>query len=198
MSKSALDNFTLVLNKAWQPIGTCTVRDAITLMSRNAAKGLDFRNFIMISWDKWISDKENSPPGNNFISSSNFKIPAPEVIILTKYDKKYFRKVRFTTKNLYRRDDHTCQYCLKKKSEDDLSVDHVVPRAKGGKTSWDNCVTACMNCNNKKADRTLAEAGLRLPRKPERPQWNPIIHVRPEFRPESWKPLVNSEWWETQ
>lgn len=196
--KSHLDNVTLVLNKLWNPIGHCTVRDAIVLMSREAAKGLCVKTYRAYSWDEWTSDVDNPPHANNFVRTANGEIPAPDVIILTRFSKIYFRSVRFTTRALYRRDDHTCQYCRKQFAEDDLSVDHVVPRAKGGKTSWDNCVTACLDCNNKKADRDLKDAGLSLPKKPERPTWNPIIHVRPDLRPECWKQFVQPEWWDAK
>ena len=193
--KSVLNRSTLVLNKSFYAIGTTTVREAIILMSRESAKGLCPKTFLTYTWTDWSEETENPPQVDNYVMTSSGKIPAPEVIVLSKYDEVYRRNVRFTTKALYRRDGFTCQYCDKKFAEGDLSVDHVVPRAQGGKTSWENCVTACMGCNNRKADKSLKEAGLTLKRKPVRPKWNPIIHVREENRPESWKSLVQPEWW---
>lgn len=198
MSRSILDHHVLVMNKSWKPIGTLTVRDAIVLMSRDSAKGLCVKSFRAYTWEEWTTDTENPPEVRNFISSTSMKVPAPEVIILTKYNDVHMRAVRFTSRALYRRDDFTCQYCRKVFPEDELSVDHVVPRAAGGRTSWDNCVTACLDCNNRKADRSLKDAGLSLPKKPEKPKWNPIIHVRMDHRPASWRGLTQPEWWETK
>jgi 5-methylcytosine-specific restriction endonuclease McrA len=65
-------------------------------------------------------------------------------------------------------------------------VDHVQPRSRGGTTTWENCVLACVGCNARKADRTLKESGLRLLRKPERPRWTPYLNLRPSQRMESW------------
>lgn len=194
--RSVLDNYTLVLNKAWKAIGHCTVRNALVLMSRDAAKGLCVKNYRAYSWDEWTSDAENPPTVSNYVQTTKEKIPAPDVIILTRFDKIYFRSVRLTKRSLYRRDDYTCQYCHKQFPDDELSMDHVNPRANGGKTSWENCVTACLGCNNKKADRSLKDANLTLPKAPQRPQWNPIIHVRPDLRPESWRAFTQPEWWE--
>lgn len=197
--KSILDRPVLTLNRSWKAIGTLRVRDAIVLMSRDSAKGLCVNTFRAFTWSEWISDKENPPMVEGYISrgDSVAPVPAPEVIILSKYNEVYRRSVRFTKKAMYRRDSYICQYCLKPFTEEELSVDHVIPRANGGKTSWTNCVTACKTCNNKKADRSLKEAGLILHRKPQSPQWNPILHVRKENRPESWKNLVNPDWLES-
>lgn len=195
--KSALNGPCLVFNKNFKAIGTTTVREALILMSRDSAKGLCVSTFRAFSWKEWLADKVNPPVVREYVSRgpNMDAVPAPEVIVLQKYSEIYKRTVRFSTRALYRRDDYVCQYCGKKFSEEGLSVDHVVPRAAGGRTSWTNCVTACLSCNNKKADKSLKECGYTLKKKPERPQWNPIIHIREENRPESWKALVPAEWW---
>lgn len=196
--KQVLNQYTLVMNKHFQAIGTCTVRTAIILMTRDAAKALTLPDYRTFTWEKWISDEDPPTGVNEYIArgQGNEPIPAPQVIVLTRYDQVFRRKVRFTQKAMYRRDGFICQYCLRKFNEERLSMDHVVPKSQGGKTGWENCVTACMDCNNKKADRSLKAMGWTLPKKPERPQWNPILHVRPENRPECWKQLVQKEWWD--
>jgi 5-methylcytosine-specific restriction endonuclease McrA len=92
----------------------------------------------------------------------------------------------FTRRNLFLRDDFTCQYCGRHCASDHLSIDHVLPRSRGGATNWENCVLACVSCNARKADRTLKEAGLHLLRAPVRPRWSPYLNVRPNQRMESW------------
>lgn len=165
-------------------------------MSRDSAKGLCVETWRALPWSQWVSDTENPPEVENFVISTSSRVPAPEVIVLTKYNDIHMRAVRFTSRALYRRDDFTCQYCHKVFPEDELSVDHVIPRSKGGRNSWDNCVTACLTCNNGKADKTLKEAGLTLSKKPERPRWNPIVHVREDQRPASWRKLCDPSWYE--
>ncbi len=109
---------------------------------------------------------ENLPDVDSYINTPKMKIPAPQVIILTNYNDVHVKAMKFSPRALYKRDNYTCQYCNKKKKSDELSIDHVIPRSKNGATSWENCVTACFKCNNKKSDRTLKETGYTLNVKP--------------------------------
>jgi len=120
------------------------------------------------------------------IRSPSVRVSAPEVIVLVHYDRVPCHEAPFTRRNLFLRDDFTCQYCGRRCSSDHLSVDHVLPRSRGGSTTWENCVLACVGCNARKADRTVKEAGLRLLRVPVRPRWTPYLNLRPSQRMESW------------
>ena len=114
-------------------------------------------------------------------------MPVPEVIHLEGYDRIPIYEAPFTRRNLYHRDNYTCQYCGARLPAERLSIDHVRPRSKGGKTTWDNCVLACVRCNTRKADRSLKEARLRLMRPPMRPRWSPYLSVANEKQLPSWR-----------
>ena len=91
------------------------------------------------------------------------------------------------------RDNYICQYCNKKNSQ--LTIDHVIPRDRGGKTSWENIVTSCLYCNTRKGNRFPHEAGLRLKNKPVRPKWRPFISffLGSEYN-ESWRHFLKATW----
>jgi 5-methylcytosine-specific restriction endonuclease McrA len=192
--KETLNHHVLVLNRSWVVIGTTTVKDAVVLMSRDSARGVCTESFIMYSWEDWVSTEINLPKVDFYIKTPSLKIPAPQVVILTNYNDVSKTAVKFSSRALYRRDKFICQYCRKKFKSEDLSIDHVVPKSKKGPTTWENCVTACFKCNNKKSDRTLVEAGLSLPTKPKKPNWNPVFHIRNDLRPDSWSPLLKKVW----
>ena len=124
--------------------------------------------------------------------SSSFKIPA--VIRLRRWVnlKRNVPIIRFSRANLYARDEGKCQYCLKKFPEKELTLDHVIPVVKGGKKTWENIVTACIRCNQKKSDRTPEESGLKLHRKPVRPAWLPGLlgSIRTSGAPRLWEPYL--------
>jgi 5-methylcytosine-specific restriction endonuclease McrA len=102
------------------------------------------------------------------------------------------RKVRLSRKNVLLRDDFTCHYCGQKKAKNLLNMDHVVPRARGGQTRWSNIVTACIECNSRKGDRTLAEAGLKLLRDPLPPNWSMAHKITFHLKdvPKEWVPYL--------
>ena len=196
MSESTLNRHVLVLNKSWTTIGTTTVKEAIILMSRDSAEGLCTASYTTHSWEDWVSEDAELPEVTHYIKTASMDIPAPEIIRLTNYGDVHRTVVKYSPAGVHRRDNSTCQYCKKRKKRSDLSIDHVVPQSRGGRTSWLNCVTACFKCNNKKGDKTPREAGIELARQPFRPRWNPVIHVREELRPSSWKKtgLVKTAW----
>lgn len=189
-----LNHHVLVLNRSWVVIGTTTVKDAIVLMSRGSARGICTESFVMYEWEEWVSEEVNLPKVDFYIRTPSLQVPAPQVIILTNFNDVSKSHVKFSSKALYKRDNYTCQYCRKKFKAEDLSIDHVLPRSRKGPTSWENCVTSCFKCNNKKSNKTPKEAGLTLMNKPIRPRWSPVFHIREDSRPTSWQPLLKSTW----
>ena len=99
----------------------------------------------------------------------------PRVILLNAYDRVPRREIRFGRRNVYLRDGHTCQYCGRVFREEELNLDHVVPRDVGGKTNWENIVTACVRCNSRKANRLPEQAGMTLRRAPAKPKWRLVV-----------------------
>jgi 5-methylcytosine-specific restriction endonuclease McrA len=115
-----------------------------------------------------------------------FKMPA--VVRLLRAFRRHKKPVKFSRVNIYARDKYRCQYCGKKSTMSELTYDHVVPRAQGGKTTWTNIVAACMDCNARKGNRTPAQAGMRLRQQPYQPRWVPsvMIRVSTSSMPDAW------------
>lgn len=173
---TVLEMPTLVLNKNWTAIRVESVRDAISKVSKENAKIIDPHDYQMYSWEDWSNVKVNE--SDAFISTVRGKIRAPDVIVLNNYEKLHSRTLMFNRRNLFVRDQNTCQYCNKKLSLSDCTIDHVTPRCQGGVSSWDNCVIACVVCNVRKGGRTPKQANMKLLRLPFKPKWSPVFRTR--------------------
>ena len=112
------------------------------------------------------------------IHSVRLAMRVPRIIVLAVYDKLPRMEVRFTRRNVFLRDKFPCQYCETKFPEPDLNLDHVMPRDKGGRTTWDNIVTSCIRCNTRKANKLPHEANMHPLRKPRAPRWRPMFGMR--------------------
>ncbi len=187
----SLNSPVLVLNKAWVAIGTTTVKDAICDIMRGAAKGICTESFQLYDWEQWVAD-ENGPRVCSMLKTSSKPVPAPEVIVLCHYDRLHKKTLYLGGKTLYIRDEYTCRYCKQRKRGKELSIDHIFPKSRGGPDTWENCVTACLDCNQRKADRTPREAGMPpVVPKPKKPKWSPIGHISPQARLDSWSTLLH-------
>lgn len=137
----------------------------------------------------------------NVVRSTNAAWKMPSVIRqLAKFRRK--GKVQFNRINIYMRDRWTCQYCKEKKPTKELTFDHVIPRAQGGRTVWDNIVTACRACNHYKEDKTPEQAKMKLMKKPEEPRWLPAqMVIRMKQIPKEWEPYIDTRsllYWTTE
>jgi len=188
----------LVLNKNWTAVATTTIHKAMSLLCRETAQVICPETYEAVTLDEWIRRSESLTPEEKAIKTPRFRVRMPEVILLRKFGGRPKRLVAFTRRNLYKRDIYTCQYCGKKLPTEDLTIDHVVPKSHGGKTTWENCVLACYNCNAKKANKTLRESGLKLLKKPSRPEWYPLNEVEKKDRPKSWQQFVSDEYWNSE
>ena len=135
----------LVLNASYEPLNITTWRRALVMVLKGKAEGLEHDS------SRWIR-------GDTML---------PTVIRLRQYVRVPFKQLPLTRRNLFHRDGHRCQYCGS--SADQLSIDHVVPRSRGGLDTWENVTTACLPCNVRKGNRTPREAGMPLMGKPHRP-----------------------------
>ncbi|MFC2006192.1 HNH endonuclease [Chloroflexota bacterium] len=157
----------LVLNQSYEPLNICRVRRAVVLLYQNKAEML-----------------EN---GSGFIHSSCWDFPVPSVIRLASMIKRPYRTGRKLSRlEVFRRDHHACQYCGKETRQ--LTLDHVIPKYRGGQHTWENVVSACVPCNRRKAGRTPQEAGMRFIHQPSQPRDNGLFYIPAHY------PHTRSEW----
>ena len=192
MPTQVLQRPTLVLNRTWQPANVATVHRALTLLWNESARVVDPHDYQMYTWLKWsqLAPAEGEP----FIQAIRQRLRVPEVVALSQYDRLPQGSVSFSRRNIFKRDHYTCQYCAVQPGGEELTIDHVVPRAQGGTSSWTNCVLACVACNKRKADRTPEQSGMRLRKQPVRPSWKPL-YASPNVRIASWSKFVSEAYW---
>tara|TARA_B100001778_G_C18479339_1_gene579564 strand:+ start:107 stop:718 length:612 start_codon:yes stop_codon:yes gene_type:complete len=176
-----LDYKILVLNRLWQAVNIVGVERAFSLLLQDNAQAIYTRDksFRLMDSREWLhlTEKEDSTPraSDSYIQTIELKILVPKVLLLRTYSSLPGHEVKFNRENLFERDGHRCQYCGSQLGDSYLNMDHVIPRDQGGKTSWENIVTACIKCNTKKANRLPHQANMHLIKKPERPRWRPFI-----------------------
>lgn len=190
-------NHTLVLNKNWQAVTVTTSFGALISMCRERALAMCPESYQLFDIEAWIGRsidqvKNKDMPIEYFVRTTSHAIERPEIIILKEYSGIPFKQVNLTRRNLYKRDGYICQYCTKAFMPDELTIDHVVPKSRGGQNTWVNCVTSCMECNNKKSNRTPQECGFKLLKEPKMPKWTPIAGMVPNIRPDSWDKFIKA------
>jgi 5-methylcytosine-specific restriction endonuclease McrA len=163
---------TLVLSQSFEPVKIVSWQRAITLLFLGKVE-------VVESYDRNIK-------------TTSLVIKVPAVVRLLNAFRRHKKPVKFSRISIYGRDNYTCQYCGVKKKIADLTYDHVVPRAQGGKTNWLNIVTACggsEGCNARKANRTPAQAGMRLLKQPTQPTATPalVVTVSRTSVPDAWR-----------
>jgi len=194
---SVLNTKVLVLNRSYLPIQTTSVRRALSLLYQDIARAVDeqYRVFDFDSWSALAAEEDK-------IGLVGRAIRVPRVILLLAYDRVPRRYVRFSRFNIYSRDGNRCQYCGRQYPRAELNLDHVVPRSKGGTSTWENVVCSCHRCNRMKGGRTPVEAGMRLIRHPYRPQWTPFMTETFSLRRyKEWLPFlsaVDAAYWNTE
>jgi 5-methylcytosine-specific restriction endonuclease McrA len=192
----------LVLNRLYMAIHVINVRRAFALLCRDLAEvvHLEEGQFANYNFDSWreISElkAQFKEPHDDWIRAVNFEIQVPRVIRLLFYDRVPKQTVRFNRRNIFARDGNRCQYCGKRFPTSELSLDHVVPRSRGGDTSWENVVCSCVKCNVKKGGRTPQEARMALVKHPVKPKRSPLLSVKlgnPKYQ--SWKTFLDNAYW---
>jgi 5-methylcytosine-specific restriction endonuclease McrA len=154
----------LVLNASYEPLNITSWRRAIVLLLKDKAESLEHNGRVVYA-----------------------NLPLPTVIRLRQYIKIPYRDIPLTRKNILERDRHTCQYCTKRGEQ--LTLDHIIPRSRGGVDSWENLVTACMRCNVRKGNRTPREADMELLTQPRKPHSSLYFELLKYTRDN-----VNHEW----
>jgi len=195
---SALACSVLVLNRFFLAVHVVNVRRAFSLLCRELAEIIHHEEgrFVAYSFDSWreMSElrAEFKEPGDDWIRAVNFEIQVPRVIRLLLYDRLPKPKIHLNRRSVLARDGHVCQYCGRHFPAHLLSIDHIVPRSRGGETTWENVVCACLTCNMRKGGRTPHEAHLKLIATPVRPKRNPLLLQKlnnPKY--ESWRTWID-------
>lgn len=187
---SVLDSPVLVLDKQYRPVKIVTAKEAISALFSEEEKALVLDSMYMTyTIDEWIEYCKMAGSSENVVvRSSKIRFIVPEVIVLPKYVKKstHGKRLRYSRVSIFRRDNFTCQYCGQEKKRPELTVDHIIPKCKGGKSTWLNITTACRDCNWRKADRTPEEAKMPLLSVPRIPSWKDSVDLPPGMRRDSW------------
>ncbi len=165
----ALSGKVLVLNQNYEAMSICNVQRAVVLLFLGKAE--------------LISSKDS-----RLIYSIKTSLPFPTIVRLRVYIKVPYKKIVLSRKNILRRDNHKCVYC--QRTDLPLTLDHIVPKSKGGDDSWENLVTACVKCNNKKGDRLPEEAKMLLHKKPTRPSHITFMKHFIGRVDDAWKPYL--------
>lgn len=196
-STAAIQSSVLALNRQYAPVHVLSVRRAFCLLYKGHAEviAIEDGGFQAFSFEAWLEnslmrlalgDLPDDDP--DWIQSVNFEIQVPRVVRLLRYERVPRNSVKFNRRNIFLRDEYVCQYCGRRYSAHRLSLDHVLPKSRGGPTTWDNIVCCCLDCNVRKGGRTPHEAGMKLIRAPRKPARNPILfqHLRSR-KYASWK-----------
>ncbi len=197
MSTTVLETNVLVLNRFYMAVRVINVRRAFTLLYRNCAEVIEneYGQYASYDFDSWCELSQltclEKHEGEDYIQTANSELRVPRILRLTRFDRMPAQTLRFSRKNLFARDDHTCQYCGKSEPVHKLSLDHVIPRSYGGPTTWENIVCCCLRCNNRKGGRTPQEARMKLLTKPQKPRLNPVmVQSAEDPRYECWKTFL--------
>ena len=184
-----LSSPVLVLNKFFIPVSVTSLKRAFILLYGGAAKAVseDYETFDFNSWSEVATASED-----DCVRTVSHIIKAPRVIILMRYEGYYKKQPKFNRINIFRRDGGHCQYCGKTFARQELTIDHVVPKSKGGTSTWENVVCSCGKCNRKKGGRTPEEARMKLLNKPVKPKWGPFSNVFIKaVQYKEWEPFLN-------
>jgi 5-methylcytosine-specific restriction endonuclease McrA len=163
-----LDCRVLVLNQNYEPMSICSARKAIVLL--------------------YLDKVEMIEHNHEVVHSIQWSMPLPSIVRLNRLIQVPRKRILLNRRNIIKRDSHACQYCGSVNGP--FTVDHVVPKDRGGQDSWENLVCACVDCNSRKRNRTPHEAGMLLQRKPRRPGYLFFIQNLVGIPDERWKPYL--------
>ncbi len=209
---SGLHSKVLVLNRGYAAMRIVSAKRAFCLLARNIAEvihvdlnpdGSGSGHYINYDFESWLEisqlQRQLEAERHDWIKTVRMDIAVPKIIRLLGYDKLPEQAVKLNRRNLFARDRNKCQYCGRIFPTNDLSIDHVHPRALGGGDTWENLVCACIKCNARKGGRTPEQASMRLITKPVRPKRNPLIALRlgsEKYR--SWKAFLDHAYWSVE
>jgi len=159
--------------------------------------------YVNYNFDDWreLSQfrREFEPAKHDWVRTVRFDIAVPRIIRLLRFSRLPRQEVKFNRRNIYERDQNRCQYCGKRFPTSELSLDHVVPRTQGGKTTWENVVCSCVRCNVKKGGRTPEGSGMKLVSVPAKPLRSPVLALKlSDSRYSSWRQFLDHAYWNVE
>lgn len=200
-----LEKPVLVLNKNWTVVGTSPLYKTLNLLFSTDRDGRPKAVIIdevcvPHTWEEW--SKMKVLEGQEAINTVRYSFRIPEVVKLNKYDRLPRQTVIFSRLNIFKRDEYKCQYCGIRPGSEELTIDHILPKCKGGKTTWTNCVLSCVTCNSIKGGRACEEVvnskfpkGMKLLKQPIHPKLKdiklPLIY-------QSWKQWLSAAYWNVE
>ncbi len=202
---SALGSNVLVLNKHYAAVRVVSARRAFCMLFKRIAEIISvgdesYQSYDFESWRELSEFRAKyQREHHEWVQCVKFELAVPRVIRLLFYDRLPRRAVKFTRRNIYARDGNRCQYCGRKFSTSELSLDHVTPRSQGGRSTWVNIVCCCTRCNVRKGGRRPAEAGMKLINKPVKPKRSPALTLRlSSEKYASWKQFLDNAYWNVE
>jgi len=205
VAESALSANVLLLNRLYMAVRVVSARRAFTLLYRELAEvvSVDDGQYVSYDFNDWVEVSQAKhrfePERYDWIRTVRFQIAVPKIIRLLGYDKIPAATVKLNRRNLFARDQNRCQYCGKRYPTSELSLDHVIPRSRGGTNCWENIVCACVRCNVRKGGRTPEEAGMKLIARPQRPRRSPVLTIKlSDSKYASWKQFLDFAYWNVE
>lgn len=202
---SALNSHVLVLNKHYAAVRVTSARRAFCMLFKQIAEivAIEDRAYQSYDFESWREVSEYRAKyerqHHEWIRCVRFELAVPKIIRLLFYDRLPRQAVKLNRRNIFARDRDRCQYCGGKFPTSELSLDHVIPRSRGGQTAWSNLVCCCVNCNVRKGGRTPQEAHLKLITEAVKPKRSPVITLRlTSEKYASWKQFLNEAYWEVE
>jgi 5-methylcytosine-specific restriction endonuclease McrA len=198
----------LTLNKFFQPLKVVSAYHALKAVINERAEivCVENGNYICYNIDEWFElsmikhqFEEEKTGLEDWIKTPDYPIEAPKIIRFLNFKKVPVRNnVRFSRRNIFIRDNYTCQYCGGKPKTSELELEHIIPKSRGGKSVWENTVCACSFCNDEKRDRTPEEAGMKLLRKPFKPNFLQAYgppKVLQDNKYDDWQHFIDEVYW---
>ncbi len=191
-----LDSPVLVLNRGFAALALTDVKRCFILFCKGHARAV-LPDYTTYAFEEWC-DIPVQPADMDVVRTPSMVLKIPRVIQLLTCDRLPRNDVKFSRHNIYVRDGNRCQYCGRRFPTSELSLDHIIPLSRGGKSTWENVVCACLPCNVKKGCRTPDEAGMRLRKAALKPKASPIGLLSPQRIHPDWRNFLDIAYWNVE
>ena len=208
MSVAVLESSSvLLLNKSYMPIEIVSLKRAFCMLCSRIAEVItiedgNYRNYNIESWSELsqlkveFNDIEDT---DDIVRTPSVSFLVPRILRTIEYNKIPRRTVKLNRKNLFARDKNCCQYCGKRFNTKELNLDHVIPKSRGGRETWENLVCTCVSCNNRKGNRLPEEVGMGLIKVPKKPRFSPLMKIKIRDRKyQSWEAFISDAYWNVE